>query len=191
MSYWIEKIDKMIEEQRDQDSSITFDGIPSMSLAEFNKRNLALEIYSDILDCNIWLCSNDSMVKQIQSDNPGSVCYTAQELKKLIELNPRLDDIKNVNAAKQVFPKSSINNTCSKEDLLDRVLSEMDDELPGDLYSWVAENNKELSGQISALEERITELYKSGSASDFKKALNEYKHLHNNALESLKNKRSM
>ena len=180
--------DMLIDKQKQKESKLSIQDTQGLPLSVFEKRDLAVEIYSGILDCNIWLCSNDSMVKQIQRDNPGSVCYTAQELKKLIELNPRLDDIKNVNAAKQVFPRATIIESTTKEQMLDHVLSEMDNEFPTYMYSWIEENEEELSTRRKEAEEKVNELYKSGSVENFKSALGEYTKLHREAFNKMTKK---
>jgi len=182
--------DMVVDKQKQKESNLNIQGIQGLPLSVFEKRDLAVETYSEVLDCTIWLCSNNSMVRQIKQDNPGAVCYTTKELEKLIELNPKPDDIKNVNEAKKVFPGATIIETTTKEQMLDRVLSEMDVEFPADMYNWIDENDEELSTRITEAEEKVNELYKSGSVEEFKSALGEYKRLHGEAFNQMIKKRS-
>jgi len=48
------------------------------------------------------------MVDQIQNDDPGAVCYTADELKRLVELNPSKDFLKKIHDTKTVFNESNL-----------------------------------------------------------------------------------
>jgi len=63
---------------------------------EFEKRNLAVPIYSEILNCEIWYCSNERMAAQVKRDDPEAVCYTTYELRELIKLDPGLVGLKKV-----------------------------------------------------------------------------------------------
>ena len=173
---------KTVVDKQNQEELLLNLGLP---LPEFEKRDLAVEVYSDILQSIIWLCSNDSMVRQIQQDNPGSVCYTAQELKKLIKMNPGPHDLKSIHDAKKAFPGSTIIKTKTKEELLDQYLCEMDKEFCPDLYTWIDENDEELSTRITEAEEEINKLYKSGSVEDLKSALVEYEKLHGEAFNKM------
>jgi len=166
---------KTVVDKQNQQELLLNLGLP---LSEFEKRDLAVEVYSDILQSTIWLCSNNSMVHQIKEDNPGATCYTVQELKKLIEMNPSPNDIKNVHEAKNVFSGSTIIKYQNKEDLLDQYLSGMDKKFCPGLYTWIVENDKELSTRITQAEQKINELYKSGGVEDLKTTLEEYKKLH-------------
>ncbi len=60
-----------------------FEEISAMDLVEFQKRNMALQIYSEYLNCEIWLCSNTGMQKQIKNDDPEAITYTVDELKNI------------------------------------------------------------------------------------------------------------
>ncbi len=81
------------------------------SIDEFKKRKIGIEIYSEILNENIWLCSNKEMVDQISEDDRTAICYTIGELQKLIELNPSKDFLKKVHDVKSVFEDSRIIKT--------------------------------------------------------------------------------
>ena len=89
--------------------------IPNIKISEFKKRNIAVEVYSEILNENVWFCSNEEMVKQILEDDSNAVCYTANELQKLIELNPSKDFLKKIHDTKTVFDDSTIVKTINKK----------------------------------------------------------------------------
>jgi len=178
---------KTVFDKQNQQELLLNLGLP---LSEFAKRDIAVEIYSNILDCTIWLCSNNSMVHQIKQDSPGAVCYTTQELKKLIEMNPGPHDLKRVHDAKTVFPGSTIIKTETKEELLDQYLSEMDKEFCPGLYTWIVENDKDISTRITQAEKKINEIYKSGLVEDLRNALVEYKELHVEAYNRMIKKRN-
>jgi len=84
------------------------DEVCGISIDEFRKRNIAVEIYSKVLDEKIWFCSNTDMAKQIKGDDPSAVCYTTDELQKLIELNSSKEFLKNIHETKKVFNPSRI-----------------------------------------------------------------------------------
>ena len=108
MSYWIDRLDEILDQQKKEDTPLTVECIPGITLTEFARRDIAVEIYSDFLQCNIWLCSNNEMVAQIRSDDPEQVCYTAAELRHLISLNPDPKSLQKINSAKSVFPGSTL-----------------------------------------------------------------------------------
>jgi len=72
---------------------------------------MAVEIYSKVLNENIWFCSNTDMAKQIIEDDPNAVCYAADELQKLIELCPDENFLRKIHNAKSVFNRSKIIKT--------------------------------------------------------------------------------
>lgn len=83
--------------------------LPDIDIKEFSKRNIAVEIYSDVLKSSVWLCSDNEMADQIQHDaSENVVCYVASELQKLIELNPRKDFLKKIHDIKTVFNPSKL-----------------------------------------------------------------------------------
>jgi len=175
----------VVDKQNQQESRLNL-GLP---LSKFAKRDLAVEIYSNTLDCTIWLCSNNSMVRQIQQDNPGSICYTAQELKKLIKMNTGPHDLKSIHDAKKAFPGSTIIKTKTKEELLDQYLSEMDKEFRPGLYTWIVENDREISVQITDAEDNVNELLRKGPFVQFRTALEEDRRIHRKAAEKMMHKR--
>jgi len=80
------------------------------------RRSIGVQIFSEVLNENIWFCSDEEMVDQIQNDDLGAVCYTANELSKLIDLDPSKEFLKKIHNAKSVFEDSRIIKTKKKED---------------------------------------------------------------------------
>jgi len=116
MSYWLDKIEEIIEQQKKEETPLTVECIPGITHAEFAKRDLAVEIYSDFLQCNIWLCSNDEIATQLKRDAPGQVCYTLDEIKSLLTLNPSPESLKKIHEAKIVFPNSKLKERIQNKD---------------------------------------------------------------------------
>lgn len=125
MSYWLNKLDEIIEEQKykpieekkeklinqkkaEEAAIISLERIPGMTLAEFARRDLAVEIYSEVLESNIWLCSNNEIMAQIKDEAPGQVCYIVEELRHLIRLGPSPESLKKIHEAKAIYPNSFI-----------------------------------------------------------------------------------
>jgi len=96
------------KQEHEFEPEITIINIRKSLLSEFKKRNIAVEIYSQVLDEKIWFCSNTDMTKQIKEDDPTAVCYTADELINLIELNPSKDLLKKIHDTKTVFNHSKL-----------------------------------------------------------------------------------
>lgn len=108
MSYWLDKLDELIEQEKKEETPTTLENIPGITLAEFARRNMAVEIYSELLGCNIWLCSNKEMAAQVKKDDPETVTYTTHELRELVKLNPDPEGLKKIHDAKRVFPGSTL-----------------------------------------------------------------------------------
>jgi hypothetical protein len=72
------------QKEREAEASVpSLNQILQLRLAELSRRNIALKIFSEILDCEIWLCGNEKMASQVQQDDPGVVTYTVSEMRKL------------------------------------------------------------------------------------------------------------
>ncbi len=82
--------------------------IERMKLSELKDRDMAIQIYSEVLCCNLWLCSNNGMAAKIRGDDPEAVTYTVGELREIINLKPNPEDLKAIHNAKLVFPNSKI-----------------------------------------------------------------------------------
>ena len=96
MSYWVEKLEKLIDENKKQEPKLKVRDIPELPLSKFAGRNLAFEIYSNVLKCNVWFCSNKDMVKQLKKDNPEAICYTTEELRNLIDRKVTYEGLKQI-----------------------------------------------------------------------------------------------
>ncbi len=103
---WLEEAEKDRETKTRGTTDIG--GILGMRLSELAKRVIAIKIYSEILDCEIWLCSNEQMTAQLRQDDHGAVIYTVDELMKLYRLNPDREILRNIHNAKVIFPGSKI-----------------------------------------------------------------------------------
>lgn len=98
----------LLEIAKKNPPALKAENIINLSLAEFSRRNIAVEIYSEALKCNVWMCSDENMKAQIVKDNPGQVCYTARELWQIVRLNPSHEDLRKIHEAKKIFPKSTL-----------------------------------------------------------------------------------
>ena len=87
---------------------VSIEKILGMTLSEFARLDTAIQIFSKVLDCEIWLCPTDSIASQIKQDDPEAVTYTVGELRELIRLNPTPDDLTRINNEKIVFNNSKI-----------------------------------------------------------------------------------
>jgi hypothetical protein len=86
-------VNRMIKNLEKKDNPQIADIFP-LTLTELGRRNMALEIYSEVLGCTIWLCSNTEMVKEIQKDNPSAICYTVDEVRRFLELKATQESIR-------------------------------------------------------------------------------------------------
>ncbi len=86
-----------------------------MRLSKFSNSNIAVMIYSEILDFELWLCANDFMEYQIKEDEPEAVIYSEVELRELIRLNPDPEGIRTIHNAKTVFEGSKVVSVKSKK----------------------------------------------------------------------------
>ncbi len=89
--------------------------IERMKLSELKDRDMAIQIYSEVLCCNLWLCSNDEIANQLKKDAPEQVRYTIKEIKSLLSLNPSPDSLKKIHEAKTSFPGSTIRDSVTKK----------------------------------------------------------------------------
>lgn len=89
-------------------SFTNLDHILQLRLSELARRDIAMKIYSEILNCELWLCSNNDMAAQLKQDDAETVIYTVDELRRLIKLNPDPEELKAIHNIKSVFPASTI-----------------------------------------------------------------------------------
>jgi len=108
----LKKKDTSKEDQKGEDYS-------NLLLSEFAKRNIALPIYSEFLNCEVWLCSDSEMEKQIQSDDPEAITYTLDEVRDLIRLKPDPQELRKINDIKALFRGSKIISSKLNEHNLD------------------------------------------------------------------------
>jgi len=99
---------KTLEEKVKGFEEVLIQNIEQMRLSEIEKRDIAIEIYSDVLCSEIWLCSNEELSAQVQHENPGAVCYIVSELRELIRNCTNSEDLKIIHGAKCVFSNSRI-----------------------------------------------------------------------------------
>lgn len=97
-----------IDLEETETSNFDVEGVSRLTLFELSKRNMAIEIYSEILNCNIWICSNEEMVTQVKKDDPKAVTYSVRELRELIRLHPHPKEIRRIHDTKIVFEGSKI-----------------------------------------------------------------------------------
>ncbi|HEX3037279.1 MAG TPA: hypothetical protein VHT73_19515 [Thermodesulfobacteriota bacterium] len=112
MGRWTQQLK---EKKQQPEPTFTLENITNVRLSELAKLDIALQIYSDVLGCEIWLCYNEAMATQVRKDDPGAVIYTIAEVKRLIFLNPDPDDIRRIHATKALFPGSKIINSRLQE----------------------------------------------------------------------------
>lgn len=109
MSY-LKKIDEFLEKNKDtkKEDSYSLDHLLQLRLSELAKREIGIKIYSDILQCDVWLCSNEKIAMKIRYDDSEAITYTVREMKELVKMNPSPEDLKRIQNAKKVFPGSKI-----------------------------------------------------------------------------------
>jgi len=114
---WDEILAKRSIDEEPQNPTFEIEGISRLTLFELSKRNIAVEVRSEILGCKIWLCSNEAMVKKVKTDDPEAVTYTLDELRHLLTLKVSPEEIKRIHDAKSVFDGSKIIESEIKEEL--------------------------------------------------------------------------
>jgi len=111
MSY-LKIIEKFITYQKEQNKLKVFttslEQIPYMKISELARRDIALEIFSEVLGCEIWFCSDEEIADQIQNDDPEAIVYTASELIELFNIDPKEDLVKAIHYSKTVFQGSKL-----------------------------------------------------------------------------------
>ena len=96
-------------------SKIEFNDMPLLTLSEFKDCDFVLKVFSSVLNCHVWFCPDEQMVNEVLEDDPEAVCYTTDELQKLIELNPNEDFLRRIHETKKVFNPSRIIEETIKE----------------------------------------------------------------------------
>ena len=104
----LDKNVRKLEERVSGMEEILIQNIEQMRLSEIEKRDIAIEIYSDVLCSEIWLCSNEELSAQVQHEDSESVCYIVSELRELNRNCTSPEDLKIIHEAKRVFSNSRI-----------------------------------------------------------------------------------
>ncbi len=73
--------------------------VESMTLEQLKQEDLAIRVYSRVLDEEFYICSNEAMKRAVEGE--GLVCYLPDELERLRGLGP--EDIKRVHTVKREF----------------------------------------------------------------------------------------
>lgn len=111
MSY-LKKLERFIDKNRqraEEPNHIpTLEQILRMGLSELTSHDIGIRVFSEVLGCEVWLCSNEEMAYQIRQDSPRAVVYTADELRKFKKLEPSPDDLRAIHSTKAVFDKANI-----------------------------------------------------------------------------------
>lgn len=105
---YLEIVDRVLEKQKEEKAKPKKTDISLLRLSELAKRNIAIRIYSEVLGCEIWICGNEQMAAQLMQDDPEVAVYTANELRRLMSLNPDPKGLMNIHIAKTIFPGSKI-----------------------------------------------------------------------------------
>lgn len=101
---YLAKAKQIVDKQKlDSSNKDSFDNLSYMSLLEFSKRNLAIPIYSELLNEEIWFCSSQYMLERIKKDNPKAVCYLSQELIEILKKKPSCEELMKIHLTKKVF----------------------------------------------------------------------------------------
>lgn len=116
MAHWVDKLNEIEARLKERETALTAECLPGIKLSEFERRDIAVEIYSEFLGCALWLCSNAKMAAQIRNDAPDAVTYTVSEIRQLISLNHSLEGLKKIHDAKIVFPDSVVKETTPREE---------------------------------------------------------------------------
>ena len=109
MGRWTERLKARLEEVEDAIvSHPDSHEIPEISLSEFARCNIALKIHLSVLNCLVWFCPDEQMVEEVLEDDPIAICYTGQELKELINIDPSEDFLRKIHVVKSVFNYSRL-----------------------------------------------------------------------------------
>jgi hypothetical protein len=103
---WLFQVSSLLELDNSKDQA--WFNVSDITLYEFSKMNTSIEVYSEILGCSIWFCSNEETASSLKTENPEAVTYTAEELLELLNLSPGPEDIKRIHNVKSIFPNSVV-----------------------------------------------------------------------------------
>lgn len=86
----------------------SIENISRLTLLQLANRDMAIQIFSEVLNCEIWLCSNEEMEDQIKNDDPSTITYTVNEIINLINLHTNPDELRRVHETKETFRGSKV-----------------------------------------------------------------------------------
>jgi len=98
---WEEYINRECNEKKEYKENLI--PLNEMKIKDFAKRSMAIQIFSKTFDEEIWFCSNEEMANKIREDDPESICYTADELIHLNNLNLDKSGIRKLHNLKKTF----------------------------------------------------------------------------------------
>ncbi len=95
---YLDKLEKFIANEKEKKNlsdnpNITTDYALKMRFSELAKSKTDSRVYSDVLQCEIWLCIDKEAAAQIEQDDPEAICYTLAEVKEILGRNPNLEDL--------------------------------------------------------------------------------------------------
>jgi len=108
---WTKKLNihkKLVFIKRSTNDSFLKNQLKNISLDKFKNLDYVIELHSEILNENVWFCSNEKMASQIKQDDPEAIVYTASELIELCNINPKEDLVKAIYYSKTVFQESKL-----------------------------------------------------------------------------------
>ena len=74
--------------------------------ALFTRRQVAIKVYSELLDCNLWLVATEKDMKALRQQGVKEAIYTAEEIKRLSSLGK--DFLNGLHRFKEVFSEGTI-----------------------------------------------------------------------------------
>lgn len=86
------------------------DQIPGIKLSEFEKADYSIEVYSTVLKRSVWLCPGREAAEEIRREDLEAVCYTVDELRHLISLNPGPESLKSIREGKVILSGTLIDH---------------------------------------------------------------------------------
>lgn len=96
---------QLFQSERQQTAEI--DRLRALSLGQFRFEHTWLKVESDLLPSlehgEIYICSDKEQEREIKADNPRVIIYGPAELKRIIDLNPGPEAMKQIHAAKAIL----------------------------------------------------------------------------------------
>jgi len=74
--------------------------------ALFTRRQIAIKVYSELLDCNLWVVATEKDMKALKQQGVKEAIYTADEIKRLSSLGK--DFLNGLHRFKEVFSEGTI-----------------------------------------------------------------------------------